>query len=87
MDPRNLKVIDQLCRSALPIAQSSQISSIPVRIDAAWYNMELAYTSVPVVAEKIRVHLENQNREIKYFRDKIQSKVNAKFNDEKGLQM
>lgn len=75
----------------MTIDQSAQISSIPVRIDAAWYNMQLAYTGVPVVAEKIRAHLENHNREIKYCRDKIQSKVSAEMIvhnfDEKGLQM
>ena len=47
--------------------------------------MTLAYTSLPVAAQKIREHLESHAREIKYFKDKIQSKIGANFNDEKGL--
>jgi hypothetical protein len=29
--------------------------------------------------------LESQNREINYFRDKIQSKMSGSYNDDKGL--
>ncbi len=56
-----------------------------MRIDAAWYNMTLSYTSLPVTASKIRETFESHNREINYFRDKIQSKISGSYNDDKGL--